>query len=230
MRFYENCMELASEITRDLAEMGVLYRSATVQDKKVSGDEALTKEITGYAYTLLAWPDRYDLLKYFGVDRDWVADESFERLQQYNYPRNPGKAWMLRRKFWEPFLRDGIFAYTYAERWHSQIERVVYELQIRPMTRQAVMTMYSTERDMLNWGGRDRVPCSLTYQFLLREDRLDLIYNQRSCDLKKFFASDVFCTIDLLEHVAKRVDAQPGKFIHFLGSLHAFKKDLEGVF
>jgi thymidylate synthase len=90
------------------------------------------------------------------------------------------------------------------------------------------MTMYDVHQDMMNWGGRDRVPCSLTYQFIVRDGTLTLVYNQRSCDFIKFFASDVFITCELLSYVAEMLNVKVGRFVHFLGSLHAFAGDLEG--
>jgi thymidylate synthase len=137
-------------------------------------------------------------------------------------------AWKEDRDKWEKFLRDGVFSYSYAERWQYQLPYVIRELKARPNSRQAIMTMYDVHQDMMNWGGRDRVPCSLSYQFLLRDDKLTLIYTQRSCDFLSFFATDVYLSVRLLQHVAAEIDATPVRFIHQIGSLHAFAKDLEG--
>jgi len=141
---------------------------------------------------------------------------------------NPGIAWFENHDFWCKFIRNGVFSYSYAERMQEQLPYIIRELKSKPNTRQAVMTMYDKHNDMLHWGGKDRVPCSLTYQFLLREDKLVLIYNQRSCDFIKFFPSDVWLTVQLLKHVAYKIGKEPGQFIHFLGSLHAFAGDLKG--
>ena len=92
------------------------------------------------------------------------------------------------------------------------------------------MTMYDRHQDMMNWRGLDRIPCSLTYQFLIREGKLHCIYSMRSCDFVKFFQSDVFCTAELTRYIASSLEIPVGSLTHFLGSLHAFKKDLEGVF
>ena len=143
------------------------------------------------------------------------------------YPLNPGVAWMKNKPLWGPFLRDGKFSYSYAERWQEQIPYIINELQLRPHSRQAIMTMYDRHQDMMNWGGRDRVPCSLTYQFMIRNSKLHLIYNQRSCDFIKFFGADIFLTVQLMHHVTNALDLEPGNFTHFLGSLHAFTGDLK---
>jgi thymidylate synthase len=229
-------MEMIKEVERDLFEMGIKYQSSTVQDMNVGEDEKFqTLELFGYAYTLKNYSDKDldKMLKYTDSNIEWVKAESEERLDS-DYrswmDSNPGKAWEVNKKakdFWKKFLRDGMFSYSYSERWQWQLPYIINELKLRPNSRQAIMTMYSAERDIMNWGGRDRVPCSLTYHFVIREDQLKLIYNQRSCDFLNFFASDVYQGVRLLQFVADMVDVEPGDFIHYLNSLHAFKGDMD---
>jgi len=230
MRIYQDPMEMVKEVERDLFEMGIRYQSATVQDMRVENDPGYrTIEISGYGYTLTGFDhDKMEeMIRYLGNNLPWAMEEASERLFPPDYDPNPGKAWEKDPGKWKRFLRDGVFSYSYAERWQHQLPYVLNELRLRPNSRQAVMTMYDVHQDMMNWGGRDRVPCSMTYQFILRDGRLTLIYNQRSCDFMRFFSTDVFITSALLLHVAAMIEAKPGRFIHFIGSLHAFAKDLE---
>ena len=236
MRIYQNALEMIKEVERDLAEMGVRYQSYSVQDKIVKDDHDYeTMELSGYAYKLVASEAGFDLLDSmlrYKKDEEfvtWAKAEADERL----YPpvgRNPGKAWRKRGEFWKPFMRNGYFSYTYVERWNEQIGYILKELCDRPTTRQAIMTMYDRHQDMMNWGGLDRVPCSLTYQFLIRGDALHCIYSMRSCDFVNFFQADVYCTAQLQYWLCEQLDLRIGTFTHFIGSLHAFRKDLEGVF
>lgn len=238
MRIFIDPIEMHKEVERDLFEMGTRYQTQTVQDKVVDEDARFqTIELFGYAYQLhninAAVLERF--LVYCDLDVGWAHAELQERLfglpQQNDCPRrplNPGDAWERRRTFWEPFLRGGKFSYTYSERWQEQLDYIVDELHNRPNTRQALMTMYDRHQDMLNWGGRDRVPCSISYQFMRRDDALHVVYTQRSCDFVAFFPYDVFFTCKLLMFVAAQLGIAVGTFTHFLGSLHAFAKDLEG--
>jgi thymidylate synthase len=225
---------MIKEIEREIWEMGTRYNSDTVQDKVVTGDSKFqTIELFGYSYMLKDGYLKSDLEKiilYFGDENDlaWCKAEIQERLNFALINKNPGEAWKIKDKFWGQFLRDGIFSYSYTERWQQQLPFIINELKIRPNSRQAMMTMYSAEKDIMNFGGRDRVPCSVSYQFAIRNDKLTLIYNQRSCDFLKFFAADVYFTVHLLNYVANEVGVEMGNFIHFLGSLHAFAGDLEG--
>jgi len=223
---------MVKEVERDLFEMGIRYQTETVQDQSVYGDPNFqTIELFGYGYTLTDYSDLENIISYLKLNEAWLREEDLERLfgSSIGGPENlnPGLAWEKNIEFWENFLRDKKFSYSYAERWQEQLGYIINELKLRPNTRQAVMTMYDRHQDMMNWGGRDRVPCSLTYQFMIRNQKLHLIYNQRSCDFMKFFGSDVYLTINLLKHVARALELTPGHFIHFLGSLHAFAKDLE---
>lgn len=237
MRIFTDPVEMIREVERDLFEMGTTYQSKTCQDQDVSDNpDFQTKELCGYPYMLLGFDqDRLlEMAKYTGYleDKvDWLLEESDERLfssPTIGEPLNPGMAWKLNDGLWGQFIRNGVFSYSYAERWQAQLPYIIRELKARPNTRQAIMTMYDRHEDMLNWGGYDRVPCSVSYQFLLREDRLVVIYNQRSCDFIKFFGADVYFTVDLMKSVAEVIGVEPGQFIHFLGSLHAFAGDLKG--
>ena len=231
-----NALEMVKEVERDLFEMGIRYQSKTVQDKNVADDpEFETLELYGYAYKLKN-PSRQGFLDAILYQRgqdnnylEWMLAEGKERT---NPPRemslNPGEAWRIREDFWGRFIRDGLFSYTYASRFKNQIPCVVNELKLRPNTRQAMITMYDRHEDMLNWGGHDRVPCSVSYQFIARDDKLHVIYNQRSCDFVNFFIADIYFTNILLEYIAFETGYDMGDITHFLGSLHAFRGDLKG--
>ena len=231
MRIYQSSYEMVREVERELAEMGISYQTETVQDKHVADDpDFMTKELVGYVYQLTRYNDLEKMLSYLNMPVNWVEAEIAERLTLSLTNKNPGTAWTEREEFWNEYLRNDVFSYSYAERYHWQIPYIIRELIYKPNTRQAMLMMYSAERDIMSWGGQDRTPCSISYQFIRRGDQLDIIYNQRSCDFINFFASDVAITIELLKYIAAEVGVKPGFFIHMIGSLHAFAKDLKGVF
>ena len=223
MRIFQNCIEAADELKRELKEMGIEYQSDTVQDKYVGDNpDYKTLELMAYSYCIQKFPDLEKLLIHQNVNVEWAQGECFERLNPRLRNKNPGQAWKHNHKFWAPFLRNGCFSYSYPERWSAQIPYVINELKERPNTRQAIMTMYESTKDMMNWGGRDRVPCSLAYQFFIRGNRLHVIYSQRSCDFNLFYASDVYLTVKLLIYIAKMIGTDVGYFYHNIGSLHTF--------
>ena len=57
-----------------------------------------------------------------------------------------------------------------------------------------------------------------------------MTYMQRSCDFSTHYHNDVWLAVKLLEYVARKAGMQPGHFSHWIGSLHVFNKDVEGIF
>jgi len=226
MRIFNNAMEMVKEVERDLWEMGIRVQSATMQDKDVHADKDYeTVELQAYPYMLTSWNDMDDMVDYLKGNLLWCNVELANRVSN-NY-LNPGTSWVINKGLWEEYLRNGQFAYTYNERFREQLDQLKRELIIRPTTRQAVITMYDRHQDMNNWGGLDRVPCSMYYQFYARRDTLNMIYTMRSCDFLNHFVHDVWLALRLLENVANAVHMKPGVFTHMMGSLHAYQKDMK---
>ena len=231
MRIFSDALEMVKEVERDLFEMGIQVQSSTMQDKDVHDDEGYsTLELFSYGYMVTAPEKIDDMVEYLKGSMRWLVAELMERLAPEYL--NPGKAWELRREVWEEFIHDGQFAYTYNERYRDQLDKVVMELQKRLTTRQAIITMYDRHQDMMNLGGHGRIPCSMYYQFYIRKDQLHAIYTMRSCDFLTHFAHDVWLAMKLQEHIARHVGLPVGTFTHFVGSLHAYKKDMDarGIF
>ena len=240
MRIFSEFGEMMDEVERELFEMGINNQPQTMQDLQVGNDSSyLTKELPGYSYALSgrALKDT-SIVELLGK----VSDEERANIQRYIFAeiqdrlsiehQNPGRSWMFREHVWKKFLHEGKFSYTYNERMKSQLGRIVDELKRNPGTRQAVITLYDKHKDLKNLGGVARIPCSMHYQFLLREynqiKRLYLFYTMRSCDYYTHFPIDVALAVLMLRAVADEVDAIPYVFTHFIGSLHAYKKDFEG--
>lgn len=113
---------------------------------------------------------------------------------------------------------------------YGQLIDVVDLLADDPYTRQAYLPVWFPED---TGGGSKRAPCTIGYHFLMRDDRLDINYHIRSCDLYKHFRNDVYLTVRLALWVLERLrrrDAKweavrPGRFLMQIGSLHLFRPD-----
>jgi thymidylate synthase len=166
---------------------------------------------------------------------------------------NPGNSYKLRPKVWDQFLKDGHFAYTYSERMTPQLLRILQELEERPETRQGIINLHSNicptmgmtrvttgslhhvvqrSADMMNMGGGGRIPCSMYYQVMLRNGKVDLIYTMRSCDFLTHFPVDIALALRLQSWFAEHLKKPTGDFTYFTGSLHAYAKDMKhrGIF
>lgn len=225
MRIFINCYELRSELMREVYEMGHHVESASMQNKIVKDNpDFLTKEIINYSYCLKSL-DKVEMLFLNDPDsRNWVDLEFKERIWGGN-PINPGLAWKVRSGIWEQFLNeDGEFDYTYNERMRVQLPMLIEELVKNPNTRQAILSIWEKE-DVHYLGGKSRVPCSIYYQFLIREGRLHIIYNQRSCDIMTHFGNDIYLAWKLMEYVAQETGNQSGYLYHNIASLHCYQKN-----
>ena len=175
-------------------------------------------------------------------------------------PWNPGEAWKLRRDLWEQFLvkeeisfvgnethkeYHEIFEYTYSERIMKpvyfngtvmpKIRAIIQLLKSDQDTRKAVLNIYGTDNynedeDSDHYDGSRRIPCSMYYDFLIRQNGkgekvLHICYHQRSSDFVTHFGNDVYLAWRLMEYVAKEVGVKPGYLYHTIDSLHSYKKD-----
>lgn len=229
MRIYKNFREALSEITRDLAEMGIRVHPATYQDKNVKDDPDFeTLEIQNYVYTVTQ-PRVEDL----NPIQPWAEAEWGERLQGiHGQPVNPGVAWTTREDVWREFLQeDGKFAYTYSERLcrNQQVLKVINRLKVDPDSRQLFISIWDVS-DVDKLGGISRVPCSLGYLIQYRGGGVNLTYLQRSADIYTHFVNDIYLAFRLQKFIAREAGYPVGRFTHWIGSLHVFRKHVKEVF
>lgn len=245
MRIYTNAQEMVEEVKRDLAEMGIVVRPATMQDKYVKGNpDYETKELQNYSYCLLNARSQ-DIP---GVTQPWADAEFKERVTDpwERYPDgepliesistpnfiNPGEAWKLREEVWSEYMHEGKLAYTYNELlWNNdQLTKIMNRLKEDPDSRQLWISLWNPDKDPDFLGGVSRVPCSLGYGLQVRDGKLNLHYVMRSCDFVTHFRNDVYLAIKFLEWVAEKTGYPVGDFTHTMFSCHVYNKDIQGVF
>ncbi|QXG75287.1 thymidylate synthase [Modestobacter sp. L9-4] len=105
----------------------------------------------------------------------------------------------------------------------AQIHNIVSGLRANRASRKAVAQVF--ESADLSQGYLD-VPCTCTIQFLVREERLQMIVFMRSNDLFMGFPHDVFAFTMIQEIVARSLGIEVGTYTHMVGSLHLYAKDL----
>lgn len=258
MRIYGNCYELMSEMGRNLWEMGNIVKPKHYQNKDIEGkDDFITRELICEQYCLLEMPDPERLFTFMEEGaREWADAEFKERISGKEL--NPGEAWKLRKNIWEEFLVNYEFMerynkpayqfdYSYPERINqvvkykgelkTKLEAVIQLLKDDPDTRKAILNIYGayfgngySVDDAGALDGHSRIPCSMYYDFLIRENQkgekiLNICYHQRSSDFVTFFGSDVYLAWRLMEYVAGEVGVKPGYLYHTIDSIHAYKKD-----
>lgn len=106
----------------------------------------------------------------------------------------------------------------------NQIESVIDKLRSDSCSRQAVISIYNADDLTIGAGGKN-TPCTLTLQFLIRDNRLHLIVNMRSSDIYVGLTYDVFVFTLVQEYIAKRLGISVGQYFHNAASLHAYESD-----
>lgn len=129
---------------------------------------------------------------------------------------------------WAYKLRDDkSIEYMYGRRWSewNQILNVIETLSTRLDSKRAVVnifTPYDTDPK------RNDVPCTLMYQFLIRDNQLHLTVFYRSHDINSGVRYDVILSSFMQQLICMAVNAKtalnirPGKLIMFDGSLHKY--------
>lgn len=230
MRIYSNSFELMSELGRELNSYGQTVKPKTYQNKVIEGKEEFeTKELICQQYCLTSLGDPVWLFV-FSHSKEWADAEFKERINTSEII-NPGKAWELRKDLWEQFLVNGKFDYTYNERMVI-LPYTIQLLKSDSDTRKAVLPIFngSGEDDTLYYHGSKRIPCSMYYDFLIRQNGkgekvLHICYHQRSSDFAQHFGNDIYLAWRLMEYVAQEVGVKPGYLYHTIDSLHIYKKD-----
>jgi hypothetical protein len=106
-----------------------------------------------------------------------------------------------------------------------------------PLTRQAYLPVWFPE-DLAAARLSKRVPCTLGYHFIMRDDQLHVVYPMRSCDFIRHFRDDVYLTIRLLYWVLWQCQTKnptgwgqvrPGTFTMHMTSLHMFTVDRDNL-
>lgn len=157
-------------------------------------------------------------------------------------------------------MPDGQFSHTYPERmwpvmanvgekcWDSEriiavphvgirfeygdLQSVVDLLTQSPLTRQAYLPIWFPEDTGGHVRTKNRVPCTLGYHFLIRDNELTMRYYMRSCDFVRHFPDDVYLAGRLMQWVWKQLwqngqhDLDIGMLKMYISSLHCFEGDL----
>lgn len=110
----------------------------------------------------------------------------------------------------------------------NQLELVMSMLQRDPDSRQAVVTLWAPH-DLFNAAESltKSVPCTVSWQFLIRAGALHMIASMRSNDLWLGLPYDVYVFTTIQRLIASQLGVALGTYAHFVGSLHLYDKDIE---
>jgi len=105
----------------------------------------------------------------------------------------------------------------------NQIMNCVGLLLEDPDTRQAIISIYNNH-DAWNTNTKNK-PCTLSIQFLVRNNKLDAYTMMRSNDIFRGLTYDWFVFTLIHEFISMQLDIELGTYHHWVGSLHLYQSD-----
>ena len=108
----------------------------------------------------------------------------------------------------------------------NQFKAVLDLLTRNRDSRRAVIQLYDA-RDLV--GHFKDVPCTCSLQFMIRQDRLNMITHMRSNDAYLGLPADVFCFTMLQEIAARSLSVELGSYTHMVGSFHLYEDDFQAA-
>jgi hypothetical protein len=111
----------------------------------------------------------------------------------------------------------------------GDLDDLVEQLRKDVGTRQAYLPIFFPEDTGATQG--QRVPCTLGYHFIVREGKLHLQYNMRSCEIYRHFTNDVYMAVRLAEWVRDKVnpELELGQLTMNIVSFHGFVGDTTDI-
>ena len=201
-----------------------LIHNVMDEGKEVISHGQKTLELIGYQsyiymrHSITMIPDRKVSLKFMAAEASWIlkGDNKLSTLTPY-------------APYYERFSDDGVrLNGAYGPKVVDQIGYVVKTLREDPNSRQAVINLWR-ERP----GPSRDIPCTLSMQFMIRDECLECIVSMRSSDAWLGWVYDVFSFSTIARYVVIEYNRQVGNWKSILlgdlkitaGSQHLYEKD-----
>ena len=121
----------------------------------------------------------------------------------------------------------------YGVQWNSfgsdenlnQLKKVINTLKTNPTDRRMIVMAW-------NPNDLDKMalpPCHYAFQLLSDGEYVDLLWNQRSCDLPLGIPFNIASYAMLLQLICAQVNMKPRKLIGFLADVHIYENQLQGI-
>lgn len=202
---YDSMPEAYRAILKHLLDFG----------KNVSPRGMVTKEIIGYSFSLehpeynvVTQATRKVSLPFMAAEGMWILSGSNDARLITPYNSNIGK-----------FSDDGLFFRgAYGPKVMDQMPYIIQTLRDDPESRQALLTIWR-ERP----GPSKDIPCTITMQFFVRDQRLHMVVYMRSNDAWLGLPYDVYNFTLIQRYVASLLKVDIGQYHHHVGSLHLYE-------
>lgn len=239
-RIFKDCLEMIQEIDRELKVSGITVPVKHYQNQELTGENQNTKELIGVNFVISKpWLKKREMLDFLFKDEaqkieDYCNQEIIDRVDRRGL--NPGNSYKIRMDLWQKLMskKDGDrFDYTYSERinYIHQLDNAIAALKEDEHTRRAMIMIFWPGDTTESSGFQTRIPCSVSYQFLIRNNKLMVLYYIRSNDYFKHFAIDIWLTQAMQSYIFEQLkgtypNLKIGSLNYYAGSFHAYNEDL----
>ena len=212
MQLYESADIAISATKKKLYDLGQVVKSDRWQSTEVSQG---MWELFGHSFSFKMPRTISQMQLDIKPNLPWADDHFEERIGRLPLNPPPSNAWWpYAQKSNKKFKSEEKFSHTYPERiWPHKLRGMRYKfgnfddviklLYREPLTRQAFLPIWFPE----DTGAvhKERVPCTLGYQFIVRNDFLHIIYYIRSCDFLRHFKDDIYMACRKADHVLQEL-------------------------
>lgn len=115
---------------------------------------------------------------------------------------------------------------AYGPRIRKNIDKIINLLKKDSNTRRAVIPIYSDKDVGLE---SNDIPCTLSLQFIIRDNKLDMFTTMRSNDIFLGLPYDVFNFTMWQEYIACMLNINIGTYTHNVNSIHFYEKDIDKI-
>jgi len=168
---------------------------------------------------------------------------TYNPKRKWNYPLAIGEfAWHLSgsnnldfiayyARQWKKYSNDGEFIsqscyghkiFKKTNSVESQWDRLIKLLKYDRYSRRAVLNLYESDQN-IDYFAKD-IACVNTVQFLIRNNKLDIIVNMRSNDIIWGLPYDIYLFTMLQERLSLELGVELGKYYHNVGSIHIYER------
>lgn len=231
---------MVQEMDRELKVSGITVPIKHYQNQPLEGENQNTKELLGVNFIISKpFQKKKEMLEFVFKDEaekiEHYCEVEFEdRIDRRGL--NPGRSYKIRLDLWQALMSksDGDkFDYTYSERINhlGQLDNAIEALWEDEHSRRSMVMIFDPVDTKDSAGFQTRIPCSISYQFIIRNKKLMVLYYIRSNDYFKHFAIDIWLTHAIQDYVMKELqskypDLKCGSLNYYAGSFHAYNEDL----
>ena len=165
------------------------------------------KQITNFKYSVLkVGVYNWDLLSFIGASKDWLYSELSRRLN--------GKSNLNEKilpNFYQEFLHNQKFTYTWYDRTSLQLPRIINILQKNSGSHSAILNLWDSKKDLDDEG---LTPSTILAQYYIENGSLNSFYFSRSSNCLRFLPVDFFFYSEIQKWIADKLNILPGTLSH----------------